>query len=181
MLSVDVSIIAVNSNWSESFDRAALSEYVDYVALMTYDQHWGGSPVSGSVAQLSWVEQSLKRVLAEVPHEKLLLGVPFYTRLWKEEYVSGSSKPVVTSKAISMEEAEKTVAENKAAKIWDPASGQYYAEYKKGNVTYKIWLEDEKSIKLRAELVNKYRLAGIASWKYGLEKPVIWDVIAKTI
>jgi len=181
VLSVDVSIIAVNSNWSESFDRAALSEYVDYVALMTYDQHWGGSPVSGSVAQLSWVEQSLKRVLAEVPHEKLLLGVPFYTRLWKEEYVSGSSKPVVTSKAISMEEAEKTVAENKAAKIWDPASGQYYAEYKKGNVTYKIWLEDEKSMKLKAELVNKYRLAGIASWKYGLEKPVIWDVIAKTI
>lgn len=181
VLSVDVSIIAVNSNWSESFDRAALSQVVDYVALMTYDQHWGGSPVSGSVAQLTWVEQSLKRVLEEVPNEKLLLGVPFYTRLWKEEYVNGSSKPVVTSKAISMEEAEKTVAENKAAKIWDPASGQYYATYKKGNSTYKIWLEDEKSIKLKAELVNKYGLAGIASWKYGLEKPSIWDVIAKTI
>lgn len=181
VLSVDVSIIAVNSNWSESFNRAALSQVVDYVALMTYDQHWGGSPVSGSVAQLSWVEQSLKRVLAEVPNEKLLLGVPFYTRLWREEYVSGSNKPTVTSKAISMEEAEKTIAENKASKIWDPASGQYYATYKQGSTTYKIWLEDEKSIKLKAELVNKYRLAGIASWKYGLEKPVIWEVIAKTI
>ena len=181
VLSVDVSIIAVNSNWSESFDRAALSKVVDYVALMTYDQHWGGSPVSGSVAQLSWVEQSLKRVLAEVPNEKLLLGVPFYTRLWKEEYVSGSNKPTVTSKAISMEEAEKAIAENKASKIWDPASGQYYATYKQGTATYKIWLEDEKSIKLKADLVNKYKLAGIASWKYGLEKPVIWEVIAKTI
>lgn len=181
VLSVDVSIIAVNSNWSESFDRAALSQVVDYVALMTYDQHWGGSPVSGSVAQLSWVEQSLKRVLEEVPNEKLLLGVPFYTRLWKEEYINGSSKPTVTSKAISMEEAEKTIAENKASKIWDPVSGQYYATYKQGSATYKIWLEDEKSISLKAELVNRYRLAGIASWKYGLEKPVIWEVIAKTI
>ncbi|HOE57707.1 MAG TPA: S-layer homology domain-containing protein [Bacillota bacterium] len=179
VLSADVSIIAVNSNWSESFDRAALSKTVDYVALMTYDQHWGGSPVSGSVAQLSWVEQSLKRVLAEVPKEKLLLGVPFYTRLWKEEYVSGSSKPVVTSNAISMDEAERTISENKAAKTWDAVSGQYYATFKKGNATYKIWLEDEKSIKLKAELVNNYGLAGIASWKYGQEKAVVWDAIAK--
>lgn len=180
-LSVDVSIVAVNSNWSESFDRAALSKTVDYVALMAYDQHWGGSPVSGSVAQLSWVEQSLKRVLQEVPKEKLLLGVPFYTRLWKEEYVSGSSKPVVTSKAISMDEAERVIAENNAAKTWDSASGQYYATYKVGKATYKIWLEDERSIKLKAELVNKYKLGGIASWKYGLEKQSIWTVIANTI
>lgn len=181
VLSVDVTIIAVNSNWSESFDRAALSKTVDYVALMAYDQHWGGSPVSGSVAQLSWVEQSLKRVLKEVPKEKLLLGVPFYTRVWKEEYVNGSSTPAVTSKAVSMDEAERIIAENNAVKTWDAVSGQYYATYKSGKTTYKIWLEDERSIKLKAELVNKYRLAGIASWKYGLEKQAIWDVIAKTI
>lgn len=179
VLSVDVSVIAVNSNWSESFDRAALSEVVDYVALMTYDQHWGGSPVSGSVAQLSWVEQNLKKVLQEVPREKLLLGVPFYTRLWKEEPVNGSIS--VTSQAISMEEAERTIAENNAVKTWDAESGQYYATYKKGNATYKIWLEDERSIKLKAELVNKYGLAGVASWKYGLEKPGVWTAIAQAI
>lgn len=181
VLSVDVTIIAVNSNWSESYDRAALSKVVDYVALMTYDQHWGGSSVSGSVAQLSWVEQSLKQVLKEVPKEKMLLGVPFFTRLWKEEYVKGSSMPVVTSKAVSMEEAERIIVENKAVKTWDAVSGQYYATYKKDNATYKIWMEDERSIKLKAELVNKYRLGGIASWKYGLEKPAIWSVIANTI
>lgn len=181
VLSVDVSVIALYSNWSESFDRAALAKVVDYVALMAYDQHWGGSPVSGSVAQLSWVEQNLKKVLKEVPKEKLLLGVPFYTRLWKEETVSGSIDTIVSSKAISMEDAEQTIADNNAVKTWDAASGQYYATYKKGNATYKIWLEDESSIKLKAELVNKYKLAGIASWKYGLEKSEIWSTIAKTI
>ncbi len=181
VLSVDVTIIAVNSNWSESYDRAALSKTVDYVALMAYDQHWGGSPVSGSVAQLTWVEQSLKRVLKEVPKEKLLLGVPFYTRLWEEKYVNGSSTPVVSSKAISMDEAERIIAENNATKTWDAVSGQYYATYKVGKTTYKMWLEDERSIKLKAELVNKYRLGGIASWKYGLEKQSIWTAIANTI
>ncbi len=179
VLSVDVSVIVVNSNWSESFDRAALSKVTDYVALMTYDQHWGGSPVSGSVAQLSWVEQHLKKVLKEVPREKLLLGVPFYTRLWKEELVNGSIS--VTSKAISMEEAERVIAENNATKIWDAESGQYYARYEKGKATYKIWIEDARSIKLKAELVNKYGLAGIASWKYGLEKPAVWTAIAQVI
>lgn len=179
VLSVDVSVIAVNSNWSESFDRAALSKVTDYIALMTYDQHWGGSPVSGSVAQLSWVEQHLKKVLKEVPREKLLLGVPFYTRLWKEELVNGSIS--VTSKAISMEEAERVIAENNAPKTWDAESGQYYATYRKGNATYKIWTEDARSIKLKAELVNKYGLAGIASWKFGLEKPEVWTAIAQVI
>jgi spore germination protein YaaH len=148
---------------------------------MAYDQHWGGSPVSGSVAQLTWVEQSLQRVLKEVPKEKLLLGVPFYTRLWKEEYVNGSNTPTVSSKAISMGDAERIIAENNASKIWDAVSGQYYATYKVGKTTYKIWLEDERSIKLKAELVSKYRLGGIASWKFGLEKQTVWEVIAKTI
>lgn len=181
VLSVDVSVIASNSNWSECFDRAALARVVDYVALMTYDQHWGGSPISGSVAQITWVEQSLLKVLKEVPKEKLLLGVPFYTRLWMEEYKSGSTVPVVTSKAISMEEAERLVAENKVVKTWDAASGQYFATYKKDNATYKIWLEDERSIALKSQLVTKYDLAGIASWKYGLEKPEVWETIAAVI
>ncbi|HWQ30037.1 MAG TPA: glycosyl hydrolase family 18 protein, partial [Negativicutes bacterium] len=181
VLSVDVSVIVANSNWSEAFDRAALSKLVDYVALMAYDQHWDGSPVSGSVAQVSWVEQCLKKVLLEVPREKLLLGVPFYTRVWKEETVAGSAGTAITSKAVSMSEAERTIAENNARKVWDSVSGQYYATWEKGSATYKVWLEDENSMRLRAELVNKYRLAGIASWKYGLEKPGIWSVIAEAL
>ncbi|MGE5633364.1 MAG: glycosyl hydrolase family 18 protein [Caulobacteraceae bacterium] len=179
VLSVDVSVITSNSNWSECFDRAALAKVVDYMAVMAYDQHWDGSPVSGSVAQLSWVEDSVKRILQEVPRGKLLLGVPFYTRLWKEVYVNG--KLTVTSTAISMEKAERIIADNNAVKTWDAVSGQYYATYKSGGATYKIWLEDERSIQMKAQLVNKYQLAGIASWKYGLEKPAVWNVIASTL
>lgn len=181
VLSVDVSVIVANSNWSEAFDRAALAKLVDYVALMAYDQHWDGSPVSGSVAQVSWVEQCLKKVLLEVPKEKLLLGVPFYTRVWKEEIAGGSVGTAITSKAVSMSEAERVIAENNAGKVWDSASGQYYATWEKDGATYKVWLEDENSMRLRAELVSKYRLGGIASWKYGLEKPGIWTVIAETL
>ena len=179
-LSVDVTVIAKNSNWSESYDRKALAKVSDYIALMAYDQYWAGSPVSGSVSQLKWVEDNLKPVLLEVPKEKLLLGMPFYTRVWKEEY-NANNKLVVTSKAVSMEYAEQLVAENNAAKTWDAVSGQYYATYQKDRATYKLWLEDENSIKLRVELANKYNLAGVASWKLGFEKSKIWDVIAAAL
>ncbi len=180
-VSVDVTVIVSRSNWSESYDRAALAKEVDYVALMAYDQHWAGSPVSGSVAQISWVDAHLAKVLKEVPAQKLLLGVPFYTRLWKEVTLPGSTTPVVTSKAISMAEAEKVIADNKAVKTWDQLSGQYAATFKKDNATYKIWLEDERSIQLKTELVNKYDLAGVASWKLGFEKPAVWNVISSVL
>lgn len=180
ILSVDVTVIARNSNWSECYDRKALAQVSDYIALMAYDQYWAGSPVSGSVAQLKWVEDNLKKVLLEVPEQKLLLGMPFYTRVWQEQY-DASNKLVVTSKAVSMEYAEQLIVENMAVKTWDAVSGQYFATYNKDGVTYKIWLENESSIKLRVELANKYNLAGVASWKLGLEKPSIWNVIAAAL
>jgi spore germination protein YaaH len=180
ILSVDVTVIAKNSNWSECYDRKALAKVSDYIALMAYDQYWAGSPVSGSVAQLKWVEDNLKKVLLEVPKEKLLLGMPFYTRVWQEQY-DASNKLVVTSKSVSMEYAEQLIAENRAVKMWDAVSGQYFATYNKNGVTYKIWLENESSIRLRVELANKYNLAGVASWKLGLEKSSIWNVITTAL
>ncbi|HML39002.1 MAG TPA: glycosyl hydrolase family 18 protein, partial [Bacillota bacterium] len=79
VLSIDVMIPAP---WTAEYDRASLSDYVDYLAVMTYDEHYGGSPDAGSVASLPWVEEAIKATLKEVPPSKLLLGVPLYTRIW---------------------------------------------------------------------------------------------------
>ena len=61
--------------------------------------------------------------------------------------------------------------------IWDEKSGQHYAEYKEGKVTYKIWIEDDKSINLKSSLIHKYDLAGAASWRKGFESEDIWAVL----
>jgi len=175
-VSVDVTPINKYSSWSMCYNRKELSKYADYIIMMGYDQHWEGSPISGSVAQLSWVEDSLEKILEEVPRDKLILAVPFYTRLWKETYVNG--KTVVTSSAISMEAGERAIRDNNAIKVWDEESGQYYAEYKKDGSLYRIWLEDENSIKLKVQLANKYDIAGVASWRKGFEKPAVWNVIS---
>ncbi|MHB1392900.1 MAG: glycosyl hydrolase family 18 protein [Clostridia bacterium] len=175
VVSIDVTFRSSSENWSMCYDRKALSEVVDYIAVMAYDQHWAASPVAGSVAELGWVENGVRRMLEEVPNEKLLLGLPFYTRVWTEEVADGKVK--VSSKAVSMDSVEKILSEKKPVVKWDEESGQNYAEYKEGKNTYKIWIEDEKSINLKSSLVHKYDLAGAASWRKGFESDDIWSVL----
>ena len=54
-------------------------------------------------------------------------------------------------------------------------SGQYIATYKKGSSTFKIWVEDAASIRLKASLIDKYGISGVAGWRRGLETPDIWN------
>lgn len=177
-VSIDVTIKSTAETWSMFLDRAALAQVVDYMAVMTYDEHWASSPKAGSVASLPWVENGLKGVLEEVPHQKLLLGVPFYTRLWTEsKQADGSVK--VSSKALSMPRAQEWIQERKLTPKLDEASGQNYVQYtdpKDGN-TYKMWLEDVTSVQKRMELVQKYNLAGAAAWRRGYELPEIWQAV----
>ncbi|MGE4283106.1 MAG: glycosyl hydrolase family 18 protein [Clostridia bacterium] len=179
VVSMDVTVKSTSENWSMCYDRKALAQVLDYVAVMTYDQHWATSPTAGSVAQLSWVEQGIKKLFDEIPPQKMLLGLPFYTREWKEEVVDG--KKETSSRAISMDAAQQIIKDKKVDVVWDEKSGQYYAEYKDGQVVYKIWVEDAKSINLKTSLVHKYNLAGAASWRRGFESEDIWAVLNENL
>lgn len=175
-VSVDVTVPDGSDNYSLCYDRKALGEAADYVMLMAYDQHWASSPVAGSVAQITWVENNLNKVLELVPKEKLILGLPFYTRLWKDE--SGKK---LTSSAISMSTAKKLIRENNLKVTWDEPSGQFYTEYDKDGINHKMWLEDENSINMKSSLVQKYQLAGAASWSKGMESAEIWDILNRNL
>lgn len=172
-LSVDITKYDVHGGtWSLCYDRAEIAKYVDYVALMSYDEHGTWSEEGGSVASLAWVEEALKITLKEVPAEKLLLGVPFYTRLWEEK-----DGKVVKTSAIGMKTAQEKIKQAGAQIVYDVASGQNYAEWSANGSVYKIWLEDEFSMTARVALIEKYKLAGVASWSKTFETANIWTVI----
>ena len=174
-VTMDVSPISTSENWSMSFDRKRLAETTDYLILMAYDQHWAASPIAGSVAQYSWVEKSINGVLQEIPKDKLILAVPYYTRLWIIE--DGK----VSSQALSMDTANKFLEENEINLMWDEESKQYYGEMERNGKEYKIWVEDGESLKYKVSLVNKYDLAGVASWRKGFETKDIWTSIDKVL
>ena len=148
---------------------------------MTYDQHWSTCSYSGSVAQYSWTEDKLQATLEEVPSSKLLLGLPFYTRGWKEELDSNGSTKAAQYKVFSMKDAKTEVKTNNADVSWDNESGQFYAQFSKDNAIHKIWLEDDTSINLKSSLVHKYNLAGVAIWEKTYATPDIWKVLTKNL
>lgn len=174
-LSVDVTMVSGDPYWSLGYDRAALAEAADYLALMAYDEHWENAPVSGPVASLLWVEQGLQRILEEVPAEKLLLGVPFYTRLWRIENRGGSGESI-TSRSYSMTRIDEILAGREVEKQWDEQAGQFMVTYTDNGDQYRAWIEDASSMSRRLRLVGRYNLAGVAAWRRGLEKPEIWDL-----
>lgn len=181
VISVDVTVRGGSEMWSLFYDRKALGETVDYMILMGYDEHWASSPIAGSVASLSWAEKGIIDIMTydEVPASKMILGVPFYTRLWAEEVVDGQVK--VSSRALYMSGAQKIVEERGLTPVFDEKSGQNYVSYEENGITYKMWLEDEQSMRARAETVKRLDLAGIASWRRGFETPNIWGVIEEVL
>lgn len=152
----------------------------DYVIIMGYDEHFSGDDKAGSVASLPFVIAGIEDTLAEVPKEKVINAVPFYTRLWKETTAENGSI-ALTSEALSMDYAASLLEQYGAEKNWSEETSQYYSEFVLEDGSYKIWLEEETSIDAKAKLIKTYDLAGIACWKLGLESNNIWDVILKYV
>lgn len=165
----------VPEDFTSHYDREEQGEVVDYVIIMGYDEHYVGSEEAGSVASLPWVEKGVTDTLTEVPPERTILAIPFYTRLWK------TTGGALTSEAIGMDQAQNVLTENKVEAIWDGSVGQNKASFEKDGSSYDIWIEDAQSIAEKVKLIPKYGLAGVAQWKLGFENSSIWQVISDNL
>ena len=173
VLSVDV---PPPYDFNTHYNRKALGEVVDYMMVMGYDEHYVGSE-AGSVASLSYERNGITGTLESVSKDKIISGIPFYTRLWKTN-ASGE----VSSQAIGMDHADEILSQYKVTAAWSEETSQDYAEFtdEEGNFC-QIWLENEKSIEEKMKLVQQYDLGGVAEWKLGFERAAIWNVIEKYI
>ncbi len=161
----------VPMGYTDHYNRGEQGVFADYVIIMGYDEHYNGSPEAGSVASIGFVEDGIRKTVEQVPAEKVINAVPFYTRIWKSEGAN------LTSEAVGMEMAEQFVSNHNIEVRWDETTCQNYGEIQEGGVFYQVWLEDEHSIEAKLNIMEKYHIAGVASWKLGFEKPSIWEVI----
>ena len=158
------------------YNRTEAAKASDYIIIMGYDEYWSTSPEAGPVASIGFAEDGIIETLKEVPKDKIILGVPVFTRIWKD------AAGVISSSAYSMQDGLDIFVDAGAEFTWLEDKGCYYSEYEVEEdgitVKYMIWLEDERSLSEKLKLVDKYDIAGVAVWKRGLEKDFVWELIS---
>ncbi|WP_255247486.1 glycosyl hydrolase family 18 protein [Paucisalibacillus globulus] len=179
--------VAANPNgwtkgWHGSYDYKALAQHADYLMIMAYDESYTGGP-EGPVASYGWVERSIQYTLKQgVPPEKVVLGIPFYGRYWKEGDTTGGQ-------GISNHRVDELLAKYGGKVTFDAASKSPKATITidKGDPTttiagktfgpgtYHIWYENNESIQAKLELLHKYNLKGTGSWSLGQESASVWQ------
>ena len=183
----------VPRSYTAFYNRKEQGVVADYVIIMGYDEHYSGSLEAGPVASFGYVEEGILSTIAEVPAEKVINGVPFYTRIWSEEpkteeelasqagTAEGEYPMKVSSTAMGMVQALETVQKAGAVPQWDDVAKLDYATWEEDGVTYKVWLENVSSMEPRLQLMQTHGLAGNAAWKLGFETPDIWEMISEYV
>ena len=179
--------------YNEHYDIEEQAAVADYVVIMGYDEHTDGSYEAGSVASIGYLENGIADALKSVPADKLVAGIPFFTRLWfetpkteeelaQEEGTEAASYPnKVTSAAYSMNDAAALVKNAGVEAQWDEETKQNYAEWEAEGGTYKIWLEDAQSLEEKLKVITANDLAGVAEWSLGMEDSGVWDLILQYV
>lgn len=161
----------VPMGYNDHYNRKEQGVVADYVIIMGYDEHHKRSDTAGSVASIDFVENGIANTVAEVPANKVINAIPFYTRIWETKGTT------VDSQAVGMELAQQYLQDHNITTTWDEKTCQNYGEYQSGDSYYQVWLEDADSIRVKLNIMNKYGIGGVAEWKLGFEVDSIWDVI----
>ncbi|MCL2377306.1 MAG: glycosyl hydrolase family 18 protein [Defluviitaleaceae bacterium] len=185
VLSVAVKVPAPHNMF---WNRTEIGLTVDYVIIMAYDEHWTTIDTAGPVASFGFVEDAIRNTLNEVPPYQVVVALPTYARIWREEFVDGEWQLVwslrnETPRAVGMGNAlaRDTITSRGGEFFWDYIMRQYYGEVEFTEngveVRYRVWLQDLRSMDEKLGLVRRNNLAGVGFWTKELGVPALWDLV----
>lgn len=158
-------------NFNDYYRLDIQGQVADYVIIMGYDEHWHGSDDPGSVASIDYVTGGIERTLDEVPAEKVVNGLPFYTIVWS---IDGTN---VTDEYLTLNHTADYLNRIGLEPEWDEETCQNYLEWTSGSTTHQVWLEDAESINVKLNVMNAHNIGGVAVWQLGYGTPEIWELI----
>ena len=180
--------------YTNLYKRKEQGVFADYVIIMGYDEHYNGSEEAGSVASIGYVTEGIVKTLDEVPSNKVINALPFYTRMWRvsdrneEELalapVDKDGYPITYKinevQTLPMQQGIETAKSHSNATItWDETTKQNYAEWTNGSEKTMMWLEDEASLDAKLQVMSANNLAGVAVWQLGYGESFAWNAINK--
>lgn len=158
-------------NYNSYYRLDLQGQFVDYVLIMGYDEHYPSGGEAGSVASIGYVSGGLNMTLEKVPSQKVINAVPFYTVLWTTE--NGSTK----GQYITLVNQNDFMSRVGQTPVWDDTTAQNYAEWREGTTLYQIWLEDTQSITAKLNVMNTMDLGGVGAWRIGYGTPDAWNLL----
>lgn len=175
----------ITKGWHGSYDYLRLAKSADYLMLMSYDEHYRGS-TPGSVSSYAFMEKSIQYALQFSPPEKIVLGIPFYARIWSD------SGTLMNGYGLSEVQVQALISNYRGVVTHDKNTGSDYAKITIAASDYKpvingrtltaggytIWYESEHSKKQKLSLVERYNILGTGSWSLGQEFAETWDYYA---
>lgn len=176
-LSVDVTAPDGADSWSMCYDRNVIGDVADYIVFMAYDQYGEASTEPGTTSGYEWVKVNLDKFVEteEIEPEKIILGLPFYTRVWTTQ-----NGELVRTDVVAMKNVDANIPTG-VEKVWDEVTRQNYIKYDSNGYTREMWIEDIESYKEKLLLINEYGLGGVANWCKDMELEEIWNVINENL
>ena len=159
-------------NFNSYLRRDIQGQVADYVIIMGYDEHWHGSGDPGSVASIDYVSNGIDKTLEQVPKEKVVNGLPFYSIVWK---TMGAD---VTDVYLTLNNTQSYIDSIGVKGEWDEETQQMYYEWKSGNAAYQLWAETEESLAVKINVMKVKDIAGVAVWRLGYGTKGAWQMIS---
>lgn len=150
---------------NQAHDYKELGKSLDLIRPMTYDEHWGTS-TAGPISSPEFTEMVDRYAASVADPSKVELGIAGYGYDWKEK--AGST--VVYSDFVTL------AARNKIQPKRDPETAELTFRYGDG---HEVWFCDAGSYHPKYDIIRKYKLAGMAMWRFGSEDPSFWEDVKK--
>ncbi|MBZ0221510.1 MAG: glycoside hydrolase family 9 protein [Dokdonella sp.] len=170
-----------NADWITHTQMDQVQAQLDYVNLMAYDQFGPWDDGTGHNAPLFTHPDNPKQlsaasvvdlyVQAGVPPRKIVLGVPFYGKVWGQVpaaraglYQPAPSTPVKLDTVYASLKAN-TIDRAGFVRHWDERSGVPFLYNAQRNVF--VSYDDPQSMQAKSRYVNERGLAGVMFWELG--------------
>ena len=161
--SVYVTVPVGDPAWSPR----AFAAVADKIILMNYDLHSeAGDP--GPIAPQAWYVENLRRALAEVKPDRMIVAVGSYGYDWHGDVAD----------PLTVEEAWLAAHDSDAPPVFDPVSGNSGFGYEEGGVRHQVWILDAAGMWNELKALRASGLGSIALWRLGSEDPGVWPAIA---
>jgi hypothetical protein len=149
------------------YDIAGLAESVDAFFVMAYDMDDPSvpSPTAALTGPGFTDTAALEQYTAVVPPSKVILGVPYYGYDWattgpaQGDPATGSPTPMSYSQ----------IAAGNHAVYWDASTQTPWTSYQVGTQWHQTWFDDATSLALKAQLADKFDIAGLGVWALGMD------------